>query len=475
MRTDPHPGSDPAVTPGPVPAVTPGPVPAVTPWPTPGAAGPVTGTVTLPGSKSMAARALVLAALAGGPSTLDGGPRSRDTDLMVAGLTALGTEVANPADRCWLVRPAPLRGPARIDVGLSGTVMRFLAAVAGLATGPVRFDGDPAARRRPLAPLIHALGAAGVRIDSPTGGLPLTVYGTGAVPGGTVDLDASGSSQFVSGLLLAAARFERGLVVRHVGPPVPSAPHLAMTVAMLRDSGVEVDDGTPDTWAVAPGTPQARAWLIEPDLSGAAPFLAAALVTGGRVTVPGWPARTTQAGDRLRDLLTAMGGRCELSRAGLTVRGTGTLRGLRADLSEASELVPVLAALAALAGGPSRLTGIGHVRGHETDRLAALARELTGLGTGVTVLADGLEIRPAPLHGGVFQTYDDHRMAHAGAVLGLAVPGLALSEVGCTGKTMPGFPAMWQALVAGRGTVPTGATAPPRPGPDGDVPAGEGS
>jgi 3-phosphoshikimate 1-carboxyvinyltransferase len=396
----------------------------------------------------MTARALVLAAASTGSSTLRAPLQARDTMLMTAGLQALGATVSTSDDDLWVVRPRPMHGPAKIDVGLAGTVMRFLPPVAALADGPVTFDGDPRARQRPMAPLIDALGHLGARIEAAPGGhLPMTVHGAGRVTGGEVTIDASSSSQLVSGLLLAAARFDRGVVVRHVGPPVPSAPHLEMTVQMLRAVGAGVDDSTPDVWAVQPGRLAGRAWDIEPDLSGAAPFLAAALVTGGTVTVPGWPRATTQAGDRLRELLSAMGGKPLLSTDGLTMRGTGVVRGLDADLSDVSELTPVLAGLAAVADSPSRLRGIGHIRGHETDRISALARELSKLGAEVVEHPDALEIRPRPLTGGVFETYADHRMAHAAAVIGLVVPGLELTDVGCTSKTMPEFPALWSAMV----------------------------
>ncbi|HEY8451700.1 MAG: 3-phosphoshikimate 1-carboxyvinyltransferase [Micromonosporaceae bacterium] len=415
------------------------------PWSAPLAARPVRATVRLPGSKSMTARALVLAALAEGPSTLRWPLRARDTELMVRGLRALGTHVSTVDERRWVVRPRSLRGPAEVDVGLAGTVMRFLPPVAGLAQGPVRFDGDPRARQRPLRPLVQALRQLGVQVDSDT--LPLTVHGTGGVPGGEVAIDASASSQLVSGLLLAAPRFAKGLTVRHTGTRLPSRPHIAMTVQMLTAAGAAVDDSVADTWTVQPGPLRGRAWDIEPDLSGAAPFLAAALVTGGEVTVPGWPHVSTQAGDRLRHLLAEMGATCTLSPRGLTVRGGGSVRGLDADLSDAGELVPVLAAVCALADSPSRLTGIAHIRGHETDRLTALARELTALGAEVVDDADGLTIRPRPLHGGVFQTYDDHRLAHAAAVIGLVVPGVRVSDIACTAKTMPDFPALWSSMV----------------------------
>ncbi|TDB78170.1 3-phosphoshikimate 1-carboxyvinyltransferase [Micromonospora sp. KC721] len=421
------------------------------PWTAPTASDPVAATLRLPGSKSMTARALVLSALAGGPSTLHAPLRARDTELMAGGLRAMGAHVSVSDDERWLVRPHPLVGPAHVDVGLAGTVMRFVPPVAGLAEGQVTFDGDPQARVRPLGPLIGALRSLGVRIDAPaTGSLPLVVQGTGRVTGGEVVIDASASSQLVSGLLLAGARFDRGVVVRHVGPPVPSAPHLRMTVQMLRAAGAAVDDGTPDVWTVEPGPLTGRGWEIEPDLSGAVPFFAAALVTGGEVTLQGWPHRSAQPVERLRSLLQQMGGEATLTTSGLTVRGTGTVHGLEADLSDVSELTPVLTALAMLADSPSRLTGVAHIRGHETDRIAALAREFTALGADLTESADGLQIRPRPLRGGIFHTYADHRMAHAAAVAGLAVPGIEVDDVACTSKTMPEFPALWSAMVTGK-------------------------
>jgi 3-phosphoshikimate 1-carboxyvinyltransferase len=406
----------------------------------------------------MTARALVLASEAVGSSTLRSPLYARDSDLMVGGLRAMGVHVSTKDPDLWVVRPRPLHGPARVDVGLAGTVMRFLPPVAALADGSITFDGDPRARQRPLAPLVNALTALGVRLDaSPSRGLPLVVHGVGNVSGGEVTIDASSSSQLVSGLLLAGAEFDRGIVVRHAGPPVPSAPHIRMTVQMLRAAGAGVDDSAPDVWVVEPGRLVGRGWDIEPDLSGAAPFLAAALVTGGAVTILGWPRSTTQAGDRLRDLLATMGGSTTLSTEGLTMRGTGRIHGLDADLSEVSELTPVLAGLAALADSPSRLSGIGHIRGHETDRLAALARELTKLGTEVVEFDDALEIRPKPMHGEVFDTYDDHRIAHAAAVIGLAVPGVELTDVACTAKTLPQFPALWSAMVTGDASIELGA------------------
>jgi 3-phosphoshikimate 1-carboxyvinyltransferase len=418
-------------------------------WPAPTPGHPVTADVTLPGSKSLTNRALVLAAEADGPSTVRRALRSRDTELMAAALRALGAGVdSSGAD--WTVTPAPLRGPAEVACGLAGTVMRFVPPLAALVDGEVRFDGDPHARTRPMGAVLGALRRLGVEIDDgDRGTLPFTVRGRGSVRGGRVEIDASASSQFVSALLLAGARYAEGVDVVHTGPPVPSLPHIEMTVAALREHGVTVDDGEPDRWTVHPGPVRAVDVTVEPDLSNAAPFLAAAALTRGRVTVTGWPARTTQAGDRMRELLTRMGASVTRDDAGLTVVGTGALHGIEADLHDVGELTPAVAALAALADSPSVLTGIGHIRGHETDRLAALATELTSLGGDVRERPDGLEIRPATLHGGRFRTYADHRMAHAAVILGLIVPGVLVEDVATTAKTFPGFPAAWTGLVGG--------------------------
>jgi 3-phosphoshikimate 1-carboxyvinyltransferase len=414
------------------------------PWAAPYAHGPVRADLALPGSKSLTNRALVLASLADGPSVVRRALRSRDTSLMAAALTALGAAIDSSGDD-WTVEPGRLAGDACVDCGLAGTVTRFVPPVAGLARGDIAFDGDPRMRNRPVGEMLGALRALGVRVDGER--LPFLVHGAGDVPGGRVVLDASGSSQFVSALLLAGARFEHGVDVLHDGKPMPSRPHVDMTVAMLRTHGVEVDDAEPHRWRVAPGpiTPVDR--TIEPDLSNAAPFLALAAVTGGSVTVRDWPRETTQAGDSLRDLLAQMGCTVELSDHGLTVSGGGTLAGLDVDLHDVGELTPVVTALCALADGPSYLRGIGHIRGHETDRLAALANELQGLGADVIEHSDGLELRPGPLHGGLFHSHADHRMAHAGAVLGAAVDGVLVDDVDATSKTFPDFPAVWASVL----------------------------
>jgi 3-phosphoshikimate 1-carboxyvinyltransferase len=416
-------------------------------WPAPTAARPVDATISLPGSKSITNRALPLAALADAPSIIRGALRSRDTALMAAGLRGLGVGVDDTgAD--WLVSPASLHGPASIDCGLAGTVFRFLIAAAGLADGPVRFDGVVRARQRPLRPLLEALRQLGVRIDDEGRGmLPLTVVGSGRIPGGACTLDSSTSSQFVSALLLVAARADAEVTISHVGAPLPSLPHIKMTVAMLRDRGVVVDDSAPNAWRVQPGAIAGGDIDVEPDLSNAAPFLAAAMVTGGVVRIPHWPARTNQPGDAARSLFAAMGAEVAVADTGLTLRGGSTIRGLNADLRATTELAPTIAALAALAKSPSTLRGIGHMRGHETDRLAALTKEINGLGGKVTETPDGLRIEPRPLHGGVFRTYHDHRLATSAAVLGLVVPGVLVENVDTTAKTMPMFVELWSALL----------------------------
>jgi 3-phosphoshikimate 1-carboxyvinyltransferase len=414
-------------------------------WTTPYAGAPVDAVVTLPGSKSITARALVLAALADGPSRLVRPLRARDTDLMAAGLRALGVGVAEDGDD-WVVTPGELRGPAVVDAGLAGTVLRFLPPVAALATGEVRLDGDARLYERPNAGLIDGLRRLGVRIeDEGRGRAPFTVHGTGAVRGGPVTVDASESSQVVSGLLLAAARFDAGIDLALTGG-VPSLPHVAMTVRTLAEHGVAVA-ATDRGWRVSPGPVAALDRVIEPDLSNAAPFLAAALVTGGRVTVRDWPADTTQPGAQLDRLLTAMGADVVRTAEGLQVTGSGTIVPLVADLGDVGELTPVLAALCAFADGESRLTGIAHLRGHETDRLQALDEVLTAVGAGVQQLPDGLVITPGPRRGARLDSYADHRMVMAGAVLGLGCAGVGINDPGTVAKTLPDFTDRWTGLL----------------------------
>jgi len=419
--------------------------PIADPWPAPRATAPVEATVSLPGSKSLTNRALLLAAIADGPSVVRRALRSRDTLLMAAALTSLGAQVDTFGDD-WTVTPAAFGADATIDCGLAGTVMRFVPPVAALSTGTVAFDGDEHMRQRPIGEILGALRTLGVDVIGDA--LPFALHGTGSVPGGVVTIDASGSSQFVSALLLAGARYDAGIDVRHDGKPVPSLPHIEMTIAMLREHGVQVDDSDANRWVVAPGPIKPVDHEIEPDLSNAAPFLALAAVSGGRVVVRDWPRSTNQAGDELRTILSLMGCRVEYVDEGLSVAGPtdGRLLGLELDLHDVGELTPAIAALCALASTPSHLTGIGHIRAHETDRLAALGRELGSLGADVTEEADGLRIRPATLHGGVFHTYADHRMAHAGVIIGAAVDGVLVENVGTTSKTFTDFAPFWAGL-----------------------------
>ena len=430
------------------------------PWAAPRAHAPLDAVVRLPGSKSQTNRALVLAALAEGVSTLASPLRSRDTELMAAALRVLGVAVDDLPSGDWRVSgsAAPLTpSDSDVDVGNAGTVARFLPPVAALATGPVAFDGDPRVRERPLAPLLQALRRLGADLDR-VDALPLVVTGHGSLRGGEVVVDASQSSQLVSGLLLPAPRFDDGVVVRHEGGPLPSAPHLAMTVESLRAAGADVDDSEPGRWAVLPGPLRPRDLVVEPDLSTAAAYLAAPLVAGGSVTVPGWPVGTAQPGSVLPELLAAMGGRVTRTDDAVTVSAGDGLHGVDADLRDAPELTPVLAALAALADSPSRFRGVAHIRLQETDRLAALATELGRLGADVRETDDGLEIRPRPLTGCVLPSYDDHRIAMAWAVLGLAVDGVEVEDVATTRKTVPDFVGSWDAMLAGSpaAAVPTG-------------------
>jgi 3-phosphoshikimate 1-carboxyvinyltransferase len=457
-------------------------------WQAPAASGPVRALVRLPGSKSMTNRALVLAALADGPTTIRNPLRARDTELMAAALRGLGAEVtAGSAGGpqsvpSWLVTPAA-RGEAApgdsapehsgsaegggrrrvtVDVGNAGTVLRFVPPVAALAVADADFRGDDRASARPAGPLLAALRELGATIDDGgRGAIPFTVRGRGAVRGGTVTLDASASSQLVSGLLLAAARFDKGAEIRHDGPRLPSAPHLAMTVQMIREAGADVETGSrppEDTsaagpvnnlWRVHPGALAPGTVTVEPDLSNAGPFLAAALVTAGTVTVAGWPARTTQPAAQILAVLTAMGAVCTATADGMQVTGPGEIRGVTADLRDVSELTPVLTAVAAVASGPSVFTGIGHQRAQECDRLAALATEIGALGGDVTERPDGLEIRPRPLRAdrAAFASHDDHRLVMAAAVLGLATGGLRVRNAATVGKTFPGFTAAWAGML----------------------------
>jgi 3-phosphoshikimate 1-carboxyvinyltransferase len=418
---------------------------------------PVDISVVIPGSKSVTNRALILAAQADSPSVLRRPLVSRDSELMVAGLRALGVGITEKTlsvngmqELQWLVNPAPMRGGVKVDVGNAGTVMRFLPPLAALATGEVAFDGDPRSYERPLGPVIKALEELGVTIEHDGRySLPMKLHGTGNIPGGALTIDASASSQFLSALLLVAASFDNGIVATHKGGLLPSMPHIKMTVDMLRSFGADVHiDASAQSWRVKPGKLHGQELIIEPDLSNAAPFLSIAMVCGGSVTIADWPSKTTQPGDQLRSIFAAMGAKISMSEKGLTLTGTGAIHGIDIDLHDVGELTPSIAAVAALADSPSHLRGIAHLRLHETDRLAALTREINALGGNVVEEESALHITPAPLHGGVFHTYDDHRLATAGAVLGLVVPGIEVENIATTRKTLPDFPGLWSSLLA---------------------------
>ena len=419
-------------------------------WPAPSTSRPVQATVTVPGSKSQTNRALVLAALAaagGGVSTISGALRSRDTDLMIGALEALGLRIDGPADELAVSGEIAPPADAHIDCGLAGTVLRFVPPLAALGLTEVTFDGDEQARVRPIAPLLNALRGVGVDIDGDR--LPFRVRGAGKVAGGAVDIDASASSQFVSGLLLAGPSFTDGLAVQHVGPSLPSAPHIAMTVAMLRQAGVEVDDASTNRWTVRPGAVAARHWHIEPDLSNAVPFIAAAVVSAGTVRITGWPAASIQPSDTILRILGQLNCVVKQDDSYLEVQGPQSYPGFDVNLRDVGELTPSVAVLAALAaaGSVSRLSGVAHLRGHETDRLAALSTEINRLGGDCRETADGLEITAVPLRAGTWQSYADHRMATAGAIIGLRVDGVEVDDIETTAKTLPNFPAMWAGML----------------------------
>ncbi len=426
---------------------------------------PVNLTVEIPGSKSVTNRALILASLASSPTTLHKPLVSRDSELMVAGLRGLGVRIdestAPDGHLIWTITPQPLRGPVSIDVGNAGTVMRFLPPVAALAQGLIHFDGDPRSHERPLGPVIAALEALGTSIEH--GGkyrLPITINGGAtnsqpAIRGGVVEIDASSSSQFLSALMLIGPATREGITVRHVGSSLPSMPHIEMTVQMLRSFGATVSEPVAGTyeWKISAGGLVGQDLTIEPDLSNAAPFLSIAMVCGGSVTIKDWPSQTTQPGDQLREILTRMGGVVTHTQRGntsdLTVTSSGHIRGIDIDLHDVGELTPAIAALAALADSPSSLRGIAHLRLHETDRLTALTTEINRLGGSVREEESALHITPAPLHGGEFHTYDDHRLATAGAVIGLLTEGVSVENIETTRKTLPKFASMWSELVGG--------------------------
>lgn len=410
---------------------------------------PVTGTVSVPGSKSETNRALVLAAVAAGTSRVVGALASRDSDLMVEALRALGVEIIESEGQL-VVSPPPVfsSAPDGIDCGLAGTVMRFVPPLTLFSKGPTAFVGDAHASQRPMAGLLDGLRQLGARVDADQ--LPFTVVPPDRISTSRVIVDASASSQFISGLLLVGARLPHGLHLTHEGASVPSRPHIDMTVEMLRSRGVTIDQPDDLTWMVAPGTIQAMDTRIEPDLTNASAFLGAAMLTGGSVRVAGWPKDSLQPGAHFLDVAARMGAEVEVDAQGALVTMRGELRSIDVDLHAASELTPVVAAIATRASGTSRITGVGHIRGHETDRLKALATEFSKLGIDIAETSDGLVIRGSGQQlepRGPFETYADHRMVHSAALLALNARGLQVTDLECVSKTMPDFEDRWTGLV----------------------------
>ena len=413
-------------------------------WAAPLAKSAISAQISIPGSKSLTNRELVLSALASGPSEILNPLDSRDSNLMIQALKQLGSEIESTPNSLRIT-PRPISGPAQIDCGLAGTVMRFVPPVAALAKGEVSFDGDVAARSRPMKTTVDSLRALGVEVSG--SGLPFTIHGTGEVVGGELSIDASESSQFVSGLLLVAARLKNGLTLNHTGKTLPSMPHIDMTIDTLAKRGVKLLKLSETSWQIEPGEISGRTVEIEPDLSNAGPFMAAALVAGGTVTIENWPTSTTQVGNDFVSLLSLMGGEVSRNGTGMSVTGTGEINGIEIDLSSAGELTPVIAALAALANSKSVISGVAHLRGHETTRLKALVDEINSIGGRATETQDGLIVEPADLLGGLWKTYGDHRMATAGAIIGLRVPGIEIEDITVTSKTMPGFELLWSKML----------------------------
>nr|WP_026049861.1 3-phosphoshikimate 1-carboxyvinyltransferase [Microbacterium barkeri] len=408
---------------------------------------PLHAELTIPGSKSLTNRELIIAAIADGPGRLIAPLHSDDSARMVDALRALGVgiqevDAGNEFGPDLVITPAKLHGGTTVDCGQAGTVMRFIAPLAGLAEHDVHLTAHETALHRPMGGLISALRDLGVDIDDEgTWALPFTIRGHGRIRGGRVEIDASASSQFVSGLLLAAPRFDVGLHLVHTGEHLPSLPHIDMTIEALSRRGIRIERPAVGEWLVEAGVPRAKEIAIEPDLSNAAPFLAAALVTGGSVSITGWPAHSTQPG--------ALATPNAMRPIRITVRAGSAIRGLDLDLSAASELTPTLVGLAAFAESPTTFRGIGHIRLHETDRIAALIRNIRALGGEAEELPDGLRVIPRPLRGGTWAAHHDHRMATTGALIGLRVPGVEIDDIGTTAKTLPEFTMLWERMLRG--------------------------
>jgi len=412
----------------------------------PKADSPIMGEIRIPGSKSLTNREIFLSAIASGVSVLKKPLISRDSELMLNAIKQFGAEVEIKPGQIS-ISPAKFESKAEIHCGLAGTVMRFVPLMATLNTQETVFMADKEANSRPLGAIFDALDQLGVGYQKSSANFPFTISAAGSVKTEEVIIDASKSSQFVSALMLVAARFEHGLIITHQGSSLPSLPHIEMTVDSLQNRGVKVEALSATSWQVHPSTIQAREMVIEPDLSNAGPFLAAVMVAGGELEILDWPESTTQVGAQYLKLLGSMGAEFEKTIKGMKIRSSGEIRGINADLSEAGELTPTIAALATLASTPSQLSGIAHLRGHETDRLKALSTEIKRIGGECEETEDGLVISPKKLTGGQWFSYHDHRMATAGAIIGLAVD-IEIENIQTTAKTMPDFEKLWMETIA---------------------------
>jgi len=417
-------------------------------WHAPTINGAINSTLEIPGSKSATNRAFVLAALGNKNSIITNPLFARDTNLMLDALEKLGCNVVKKSNSVEISPMKKDHSEISIDVGLAGTVMRFVPPLAALSSGTSHFDGDERARNRPMKTLIESLKKLNVKvIDNHQGKLPFSIISDGQITGGEIEIDASESSQFISALMLVGAKFNNGLTIKHVGQNLPSAPHIEMTIEMLKEVGVKTNQINATTWRIDNQTINSRNWVVEPDLSNAGPFLAAAMVTKGEIKINDWPLQTTQAGNSWIEILSLMGANIQLNSKQLILKNDSEIKGINYNLNDVGELTPVLVAISLFANSKSEFTGISHLRGHETDRLAALVENITAIGGDAKETEDGLIINPKQLHGGVWKAFDDHRMATAGAVIGLKVKDIYVDDIATTSKTLPNFEEMWNKMV----------------------------
>ena len=417
-------------------------------WHAPTINGAINSTLEIPGSKSATNRAFVLAALGDKNSIITNPLFARDTNLMLEALEKLGCNVVKKSNSVEISPMKKDHDEISIDVGLAGTVMRFVPPLAALSSGTSHFDGDERARNRPMKTLIESLKKLNVKvIDNHQGKLPFSINSDGQITGGEIEIDASESSQFISALMLVGAKFKNGLTIKHVGQNLPSLPHIEMTIEMLNEVGVKTNQINATTWRVENQNISSKNWVIEPDLSNAGPFLAAAMVTKGEIKIKDWPSQTTQAGNSWIEILSMMGANIQLNSKQLILKNESDIKGINYNLNDVGELTPVLVAISLFANSKSEFTGISHLRGHETNRLAALVENITAIGGDATETEDGLIINPKQLHGGVWKSFDDHRMATAGAVIGLKVKDIYVDDIATTSKTLPNFEDMWNKMV----------------------------